>query len=78
MTKAAKNDDLAILRNLTPNKFRCSFGGCPAVFETENGEIVIVGKKPSSTISEQLKNKVSQDELAIVIERELLANLVTK
>ncbi|MBX2804747.1 MAG: hypothetical protein KTR19_02145 [Hyphomicrobiales bacterium] len=78
MTETAKNDGFIGLINITPTKLRCSFGGCPAVYETEDGEIVIIGKKASAQIEEKLKNNISSDEWVVVVNRELLANIKTK
>jgi hypothetical protein len=76
---AVQNGDAAVtsltLKNLTPTQFRCSFGGCPAVFEMDDNQIVIIGKKASEAITNQLKDKVSQDEWVVVIDRHLLSNV---
>ena len=66
------------LLDLTPEKFRCSWGGCPAVFDTINGELLIIGKKPSASLAKEIEGKVGEDEWAIVIDRQLLSNITEK
>jgi len=34
-------------RDLTPERLRCTFGGCPAVFEEEDGTITVIGRRVS-------------------------------
>jgi|WetSurMetagenome_2_1015567.scaffolds.fasta_scaffold906389_1 hypothetical protein len=63
------------MRDITPKKLRCTFGACPAVYELDNDTIVIVGAKPSSELGDALKGKISPDEFAIVVSKQLLANV---
>lgn len=65
----------SISMEITPQSLRCSIGACPAVFKTEQGKLVIIGKKPSGKIIESIENKVGEDEWAIVIDPELLSGI---
>ena len=63
------------LTELTPEHMRCDDTlNCHAVFEAENGDLVIIGKK-ADDIAAANGLKVADDELAIVIDPALLANL---
>lgn len=62
------------LTEITPQHMRCEWGGCPAVFETAEGELVIIGKKADAIVAAN-NLKVGPDELAIVIDPSILANL---
>lgn len=64
-----------VINELTPTHLRCSWGGCPSVFALSDGQILIIGKKPSPDIYSQVQEKVADDEFAIVINRDLLKNI---
>ncbi len=66
------------LVDLTPSKSKCSWGGCQAIFATPDGELLIVGKKPSASLAKEIEGKVGDDELAIVVDRQLIVNLDEK
>lgn len=59
----------------TPEKMRCHIAACPAVYELDSGKLLIIGAKPSPELGEKLKGKVGPDEYAIVISKQLLANV---
>jgi hypothetical protein len=65
----------SISEDLTPAAYRCSLGACPSVYKTAQGKLVIIGKKPAHEIAETIKNKIGDDEWAIVIDPELLSNI---
>jgi hypothetical protein len=65
-------------RNLTPQSLRCVIGNCPAVYELEDGQLAIIGKKPAAGLEQELAALVGGDEYAIVISRELLANITAQ
>jgi hypothetical protein len=69
------NNNKPALVDLTPSKFRCTIGACPAVFQAANGQFVIIGKKLPSNLEKELESRIGSDEWAIVIEPGLLANL---
>jgi len=64
-----------ISNELTPRALRCSLGACPSVYKTQQGKLVIIGKKPSREITETIENKIGDDEWAIVIDPELLSDI---
>jgi hypothetical protein len=55
---------------------RCGGGGCPAVYETDQGTYLIVGRR----LSAEEKAKLSMDAIedALEVPGELLASLVRK
>jgi hypothetical protein len=61
------------MRNLTPEHLRCAYGTCPAVYELEDGRLLIVGKWANSEMRGDVP--VGEDETAIVIDRAYLANV---
>jgi hypothetical protein len=48
----------------------CIFGSCPSIFETEAGDVVIIGKKTELTEEGLVKSKLGKDETAILLSRE--------
>lgn len=65
----------SILVELTPQSLRCSIGACPSVYKTEQGKLVVIGKRPTQEITESIKDKIGDDEWAIVIDPELLSEI---
>jgi hypothetical protein len=63
------------LKEITPAHLRCSLGACPAVFESNAEEIVIIGKKADLALIQKLEGRVAEDEYVIVIRREFLENV---
>jgi hypothetical protein len=63
------------IKEITPAHLRCTFGGCPAVFESNPEEVIIVGKKADLDIMRKLEGRVAEDEYVVVIRREFLENL---
>lgn len=61
--------------NITPRHLRCDIFGCPAVYRLPEDKIAVIGKKAPLALSTSLKGKVAEDELLIVIDRALLANV---
>ena len=65
------------LRDVTPGPFLCVVGTCPAVFETERGTHVIIGKKLASDLTDQLlPGRVGPNETAIEVPSGLLSQLL--
>lgn len=54
---------------------RCVYGACPAVYELDADQVLIIGAKPSTELEDALRGKVSSEEYAIVVSRKLLANV---
>lgn len=64
------------LTEITPESMRCIIGSCPAVYETDRGTIVLIGKRlDSRTMAQLLPGKVAPHEEAIEVSRELLLDL---
>ncbi len=61
------------LKELTPKEYMCGNCGCgcPAVFKTEHGTYVIIGKKTTDIANK----KLAPDEVAIKIDKAMLKNL---
>lgn len=51
---------------------------CPAVFENDSGDYVIIGKRPSEAALAELEDRIGEDELAVIIPAELLEKLVNE
>jgi hypothetical protein len=64
------------LREITPPEFICqNCSACPAVFETESGSYIIIGKKLSAAVQAQLKNRVADDEFVIEVPKGMIDKL---
>lgn len=58
------------LREITPPEMACVVGPCPAVFESEDGqEIVLIGKKLRAGA---LASRVGDDEELVSISKDML------
>ena len=74
MNKARKNK-LTIVEK-TPAEFHCVIGTCPSVFETDRGTYIIVGKKLNlKEVTQEVKNKIGDGEIAVEIPKGLLDEL---
>lgn len=63
------------LTEITPVK-DCLGGHCSAIFSTDEGSLVIIGKlMTDDQTNELLTNRVGKDEAAIVVPKELIAGL---
>lgn len=61
------------LKEITPEAFVChSSSCCPAVFETDNGSYVIIGKKLSAAAAGQLEGRVGADEYVIEVPKGMI------
>lgn len=62
------------LHEITPEAYMCGTCGCgcPAVFETENDQYVIIGKKLSPEMEKELAGRVADDEFAIIVDKEMI------
>lgn len=74
----ADNKKKTQLLDLTPNEYKCSYAGCPAVYDTGDGNLLLIGKKLPYDLENEIKHKVGEDEWAIIIRRDMLANVPTK
>lgn len=65
------------MRDITPSIFKCNLGLCPAVYELDSGQVLIIGKKPSALLNKQIETKVGEDEYAIIVDPRMLVNVKT-
>ena len=66
------------MQEITPSRYRCISGFCPAVFDLEDGNVLIIGKKVPFLLLNEIAGRVGDDEYAIVVEAALLENVVPK
>ena len=60
----------------TPKKLFCAIGTCPPVFETDNGTLLIIGKKlDKKNIPDEVKRKIGSDEMVIEVPKNLISDL---
>lgn len=57
------------LKEITPIVLRCGVGACPAIFETDRGTLIVIGKR-IKVDGGLLEDKVSRDEAAVEIPKE--------
>ena len=71
---------IKITEEITPQKFQCGIiAGCPAVFSTNQGTLLIIGKKLEKTEAKKLLgNRVSEDETVIIVPKELITEIFEK
>jgi hypothetical protein len=69
-------EGVKIEEELTPTPLRCIAGTCQSVFSLSDGNVLIIGKKISGELLEQIKHKVGEDEYVILIEPAYLQNAV--
>jgi hypothetical protein len=50
-------------------------GGCPAVVELTNGELLIIGKRLPDQLAAEVKHRIADDEFAICISADYFKNL---
>ena len=65
------------MREITPKRLRCGVGLCPALFELDDGRIVVIGKlpDPQHPLPRKILDKVGDNELAVVIPADYLKDL---
>jgi hypothetical protein len=61
-----------MLKELTPIKMRCGLGACPAIFQDEQGNFVLIGEQVPDLVD---ASRVGKGETVIKVPRELLASL---
>lgn len=54
---------LKIKDEITPHHLRCAFGSCPSVYELEDGNLLIIGKKPQKVYAKKSKIKLEMMSL---------------
>ena len=69
--------ELKIIKEVTPKEMfcikgtSCLFGGCPAIFETNNNSYIIIGKKVNGK-SLGISKRISKDEILIEVQKSLI------
>jgi hypothetical protein len=66
---------IEIKDEITPSHLRCFQASCPAVFTLSDGNLLVIGKKPSDELRKQVEGKVADDEFAVVLSPEFFKNL---
>lgn len=64
-----------ILREITPESLKCGIGACPAIFATDRGTFVLIGKVMPSALPPTLVGRVGADETVVEIPAQLLEKL---
>jgi hypothetical protein len=59
------------MKEITPERFRCAIGTCPAVFD-DGENINIIGKRVTEADYPELAGRIGPDEAAVVIDAALL------
>ena len=70
MTKVKINEEL------TPVHLRCGPGSCPAVYTLSDGDLLIIGKKLTNELSQEIAHKVADDEFAVKLSPEFFVGLL--
>jgi hypothetical protein len=63
------------MKELTPLHLRCTFGGCPGIYEADDKNFVIIGKELTPEQKREIGERIGEGEYAIVIRREYLKGL---
>lgn len=64
------------IKEITPNDFMCHTANCcPAVYETDEGTYLIVGKKLSASAEKLVADKVGDDEYVIEVTKGMIDQL---
>ena len=67
------------LRNITPKAQMCFIGACPALYESDRGTIIVIGHKlDSASVAKLLPGKVSTNEAAIEVPKNLFIEIRNK
>jgi hypothetical protein len=66
------------MKEITPDRFRCLIGECPAAFRLEDGRILLIGKKIEPDLLNKISGRIGGDEYAVVVEPGLLENVFPK
>ena len=63
------------MKNITPKKFQCAAGLCPAVYE-EGENLFIIGKKVEGL--PEVEKKAGRDEQVVMVRKEMLKKALNK
>ncbi len=68
---------IQVKEEITPTHLRCMPASCPAVYTLSDGNLLIIGKKPSEDLSRQVQEKIADDEFAVVLSPEYFEHVNT-
>ena len=64
---------MSTLKDKTPPEFVCAVAACPAVFETDDGRLVLVAKRAGAQIKAAVPaSRIGEDEILVEIPKSLL------
>lgn len=65
------------MREITPKQLQCGVGLCPALFELDDGRIVVIGELPDPLhpLPAEILNRIGDNEMAVVIPPNYLKDL---
>lgn len=66
------------MNEITPSRYRCMIGNCPAIFQLDDGRLLLIGKKAEAPLLDEIAHRIGDDEYAVVVEAGMLENAVAK
>lgn len=67
------------IEDITPPEFACGIGACPAVFLTDRGSILVVGRSiRQEELRPALRERVGPNEALVEVPKALLRNLTSR
>jgi len=65
------------MKDLTPRHLTCGIGLCPALFQLDDGRVVVIGKKPieADQLPADISIKIGKNETAVILPPEYLKGL---
>lgn len=64
-----------ITKELTPAHLRCVAGSCPAVYALSDGELLIIGKKVTGPLHDEIADRIGSDEFAVRLSQEFFSDI---
>ena len=65
------------LKDITPKDYMCDkCDKCPAVFETDSGSYVIIGKVLPVSAQQSLRHRIGDDEFVIEVPKGMIDQLI--
>jgi hypothetical protein len=68
-------EKIELTEEITPHHLRCVPASCPAVYSLSDGNLLIIGAKPSADLLEEIKGKIGANEDAVVLSPAFFQNL---
>ena len=67
------------VKEITPQEFRCGVGMCPSVFDTNDGNLLIIGKSlVDNEIPEMILKKIGENETVVKVPKNLIYGLIVE